>query len=368
MKQNWNKYDLLKLSLVNNIGIKRALKVIEEFSNFEDFKLNSKDYYSLLGEDSNIFQLDDLNKKYEYQLKYIENNSKVNSNRNYNIVSYFDGNYPNLLKEITDPPLILFTWGELKQLNSNAAAIVGTRKNSLYGKLTTEKIAEFLTQNKISIISGLAYGIDTIAHNHTIKNNGHTIAVIASGLDKLSPSTSIKNAEDIVEKGGAIISTFEFGKLAKPQYFLLRNRIICGVSKITIVVESAAKGGSLWTARFANDYNRDVFAVPGNINSEKSIGTNKLIKDNLAIMLNNVEDLLEVFELKTSPQTQMQTEISFQNPKWNQIYAQLSYEPVQIDELLNNIEIDMPMLLVNLLEMEFEGVIRQLPGKYYIKA
>lgn len=366
MKQNWNKYDLLKLSLVNNIGIKRALKVIEEFNNFEDFKLNSKDYYSLLGEESNIFQLDDLNKKFEQQLKFLDKNN--HSNRNYNIVSYFDDNYPVLLKEITDPPLILFTWGELKQLNSNAAAIVGTRKNSLYGKLTTEKLSEFLSIHKISVVSGLAYGIDTIAHNNTLKHNGHTIAVIASGLDKLSPSTSIKNAEEIVEKGGSIISTFEFGKLAKPQYFLLRNRIICGVSKITIVVESAAKGGSLWTARFANDYNRDVYAVPGNINSEKSIGTNKLIKENLAIMLNNAEELLDVFDLKTNPQTQIQTEMSFQNPKWNQIYAQLSYEPVQIDELLNNVEIDMPMLLVNLLEMEFEGVIRQLPGKYYIKA
>ncbi len=364
MKVNWSKLEILKLSLINNISTQNAIRIISTYSNFEDFS-QSSEYSKYLGNNSNLFQNDELQKKYDLQLEFLESKGK----RNYGFVTYYDDNYPKLLSEINEPPLVLYYFGNFNKITEKAAAVVGTRHNTLYGKLTTENLVQFLSNNQISVISGLAYGIDTIAHLNTIRNNGHTVAVIASGLDKLSPSTSVKNAESIVENGGAIITSFEFGRLAKPQYFLLRNRIICGMSKTTIVVESAKKGGSLWTARFANDYNREVFAIPGNINSEKSIGTNRLIKDNLANMLIDFDDLLEHYNIqKQNSINLIENVMEFENPNWKLIYDKLSYEPIQIDTLSNDLEMTMSMLLVNLLEMEFEGVIRQLPGKYYIKS
>jgi len=358
---NWSKEDILKLTLVKQVGTARALKIIDNYKNFDDFRHNSTDYNKYINKD-NLFSFDDLQQKYDYQLELLE------KNKDYNIVTYWDDNYPTLLKEITDPPLILYTWGKLKKIENNAVALVGTRKNSLYGKLVTEQLTQYLSLNNISVVSGLASGIDTLAHLNTIKNNGHTIAVIASGLDKLSPSLTVTHAHKIIESGGSIISNFEFGKPAIPPYFLLRNRIISGISKSVVIIESAIKGGSLWTARFGNDQNREIFAVPGNINSDKSKGTNKLIKDNLANMLIDFEDIL--ISLGMNPKNIFKLEekvIEFKKEEWKQIYNNLSFEPLHIDTLANEIEFEMPTLLFNLLEMEFEGIIRQLPGKYYIK-
>lgn len=358
---NWTKEDILKLTLVKQVGTTRALKNIENYKSFEDFRQNSTDYKKYISKE-NLFSYDELQLKYDTQLELLE------KNKDYNIVTYWDDNYPTLLREITDPPLILYTWGKLKKIENNVVAIVGTRKNSLYGKLVTEQLTQFLSLNNVSIISGLATGIDTLAHLNTIKNNGHTVAVIASGLDKLSPSTALSHAHNIIESGGSVVSNFEFGRLAKPQFFMLRNRIISGISKSVVIIESAIKGGSLWTARFGNDQNREIFAVPGNINSEKSKGTNKLIKDNLANMLIDFEDILISLGMNQKNIFKVEEKvIEFRKEEWKQIYNNLSFEPLHIDTLANEIEFEMPILLFNLLEMEFEGIIRQLPGKYYIK-
>lgn len=358
---NWSKEDILKLTLVKKVGTARALKIIDNYKNFEDFSKNSIDYKKYLSKE-NLFSYDELQQNFEYQLE------KLAKNKDYDIVTYWDDNYPKLLKEITDPPLIIYTWGKLKNIEDKSVAIVGTRKNSLYGKLITEQLTQFLALNQVSVISGLASGIDTLAHLNTIKNNGHTISVIASGLDKLSPSLAVTNAHKIIDSGGTIVSNFEFGKLARPQYFMLRNRIISGISKSVVIIESALKGGSLWTARFGNDQNREIFAVPGNINSEKSKGTNKLIKENLANMLIDFEDILISLGINQKNIFKLEEKvIEFKKDEWKQIYNNLSFEPLHIDNLANDIEIEMPILLFNLLEMEFEGIIRQLPGKYYIK-
>lgn len=363
MTPKWNNYDILKLSLTAKINFKKGQKIINDFKTFDDFKKNVKDYPLLQKVSENLFDKGEVDTKFDIQLKTLEKNKGK-----FNFITFQDENYPILLRHIDDPPLVIYHWGELKNFKEKAAAIVGTRQNTFYGQIATEKISEFLSKNGVSVVSGLANGIDSIAHNATVKAGGHTMAVIASGLDKLSPSLSVKNAEKIVDSGGTIMSTFEFGRTALPQFFLLRNRIICGMSKITIVVESDKKGGSLWTAKFANDYNRDVYAVPGEIRSAKSLGTNQLIKDNLAIILNNFDDLLTHFDISVSEKESSilpEKEI-YENPNWNIIVSKLSLEPIHIDTLSEVVGIEMPMLLVNLLEMEFDGVVRQLPGKYYI--
>lgn len=294
--------------------------------------------------------------------------SRIN-NTDLHIISYWDDSYPQLLKETTHPPIALFIWGRLPDNRSNIISIVGTRHSTSYGRLTAEKFASAFTAAGIIVCSGLANGIDTIAHLSTIESGGTTYAIIASGLDCIAPPHILKNAGKIVETGGSIISEYKFGTKALPAYFPQRNRIISGISKATLVVESGKTGGALITARFAFDQSREVFAVPGNISSEKSIGTNELIKKGLATPALSPASMLEDLGLISDSASlfSQPKAIKFNSIEEERIYYELSNEPKHIDEILQTMNIEISELLVKLLELEFKGVIRQLPGKYYIR-
>lgn len=194
------------------------------------------------------------------------------------IINIKDKEYPQILKNIYDPPINLYIKGNKEILNNNSIAIVGCREATEYGKKAAKYFAYNLSKKGINIVSGLAKGIDSYSHIGTFQNEGKTIAVIGNGLDMIYPSENIWIAKKILETGGAIISEYPLGTKPEKMNFPARNRIISGISKGIIVVEAKEKSGTLITVDFALEQGRDVYVVPGNINSVNSIGTNELIK------------------------------------------------------------------------------------------
>lgn len=199
--------------------------------------------------------------------------------------------YPILLKQIYDPPKCLYVMGNIEILNNPSIAIVGCREATEYGKKAATYFSYNLAKQNVTIVSGLARGIDSYSHIGTLKANGKTIAVIGSGLDIIYPKENEQLAKKIVEQGGAIISEYPLGTSPQKEHFPARNRIISGISQATLVIEAKEKSGSLITADFAMEQGKDVYSVPGNINSKNSVGTNNLIKDG-AIPVSKFSDIL----------------------------------------------------------------------------
>lgn len=364
--KKWTLSDLLTIILIKKLPYKIKYNIIENHDSLEHF-LNSPIDSKL----SNYFAQTELfnnSNNFEAQIDIANQEIDKANSHSTSIISLWDNEYPALLQKTAYPPLVLYVKGELQNSNSICISVVGTRKNSTYGKLCTEKFVEEFVKNNLVIVSGLAYGIDTIAHKTAFEKKGKTYAVIASGIDKLSPLDSKKNAEKILENRGAIISDYPMGTTALPAYFLQRNRIIAGISLATIVIESGYKGGSLNTARHAFDLGREVFAIPGNISSKKSEGTNILIKNEKATLATSPKDILNELGLGKGSQNEIKLEEnSIDNPEQQVIYELISIEPIHVDSISEKLDIDISHLLVNLLEMEFKGLIRQLPGKFYIR-
>ena len=361
LPNKWNLESLIALTYIKGMSYAEHRKIVERYSSYSEFISNA----------FNMKQGEFFADARQTNSQNIENAKKQVDfcyENQINIVSIFDENYPYLLKNIASPPTILFVRGKLQNSAAVSISVVGTRKCTTYGKLATEMFVSEFIKNDLIVTSGLAYGIDSLVHQAAIKNNGITYSVIASGIDKIFPQTSKRLADEIVETGGAIISEYKCGTAALQGYFPQRNRIISGISKATLVIESAIKGGSLITARFALDQGRDVFAVAGNITSEKSAGCNSLIRANTAAIAVSPQAMLQdlgLMELsfeKTRPK-----EISFNSKEEELIYNILSDEPIHIDSIPQLANLDISEVLVKLLEMEFNEQVKQLPGKYYIK-
>lgn len=365
LTKNWTKLDILTLSFYKSVNSSIIQQIVELYESYDEFK-NSElpSNLNLIFNQGELFQKNHQKPEYEAE-KQIE----ICEENNYKIVSFWDKEFPTYLKHIYLPPTFIYVKGELQEKDTNAIAIVGTRKCSSYGKIQTERFAEYFAQRNIIVVSGLAYGIDTFAHKATTKKGGKTYAVIASGLDCISPSSFAKNADEIVDSGGAIISIFKCKTKALPPYFLHRNRIISGISKGVIIVESKIKGGALNTARFARDQNREVYAIPGNLSSETSKGTNHLIAENLSKLALSPEYVLKDLGIEESTNISINDlpEIKFQTNTEKILYNALTYEPQHIDELINKTELDTAQVMVDLLNLEFRSLIRQIAGKNYYK-
>lgn len=355
--QYWHKEDILKLSLLRNVPYRLQKNVIENFTSFKEFRNNPPDWF--ISKYNALF--DKKNDEYNYE-NILDNLYK----KNIQFTTINEEDYPRNLKHIDYAPMVLYYKGILRN-DLKCIAIVGTRKNTLYGKIATEKIVAELVANKIAIVSGLAYGIDSIAHRETLKNEGITYAVVASGIDEISPQMSKELADKIVNSAGAIISEYPPGVKAKPQYFPQRNRIISGMSIALVVIESDIKGGSMITAKFAADQNREIFALPGNITSSKSTGCNKLIHDSLANAITSPYSILVDLGFENLDLKEKNQEIIIEDNLQKKIYEEISSEPMHIDELAEKLNTDVASLLVKLLELEFKGLARQLPGKYFIR-
>ncbi len=280
---------------------------------------------------------------------------------------YLDPDYPSRLKHYPDSPILLYSSGNVNYDAHRTVAIVGTRKPSPYGITQCEKLVEELQSYNATIISGLAYGIDTTAHRKAVERNIPTIGVLGNGLSKLYPATNRQLAHRMKEHGG-LVSEFTMEAAPDRENFPMRNRIISALSDITIVVESAIKGGSMITAIFANDQNKDVFAVPGKNTDAMSEGCNHLIKTNQAHLLSSVKDIAYImrWDQKEEPkQMELMLELT-DNEKT--IIEKLRKEEMGVDSLVYHTGLKLSEISAILLNLEFKGIVKPLPGKKYILA
>src|SRR5690606_3843056 len=269
------------------------------------------------------------------------------------------------LKNCLDSPLILFKKGNYEWKNKLFIGIVGTRKMTAYGKKFIEEFIEDLAGQNICFVSGLAYGCDIEAHRNCVKTQIPNLAVLAHGLNRISPSAHKKEAKEIQENG-ALITEYSTFHNAEPINFVLRNRIIAGLCDAVIVVESDVKGGALATANYANAYNREVFALPGRVDDKFSLGCNQLIQSNQAYLIRNSEDLLNYFNLKLNPKPVQKELFITLNEEEQMIYDHLLKNgKQQIDQL--SVQLGFPVFKLNgiLLNLELKEIIKPLPGKFF---
>jgi DNA processing protein len=283
------------------------------------------------------------------------------------VISFLDESYPQRLKHCDDAPVVLYKKG-LGSINpARCLSIVGTRNATREGKEFTEKLVEEIASTNVTVVSGLAYGIDIAAHKASLKNNIPTIGCLAHGLDRIYPKLHEKTAKEMLENG-ALITDFPVGTNPDRENFPKRNRIVAGMADATIVIEAAAKGGALITAELANGYNRDVFAVPGRVSDQYSEGCNNLIKYQKASMITSGKDVLrsmgwdDVADRKPQPQKKLLFNLTEDQER---VVAVLQQQTHTIDRLSVLAEMPMSKVATVLLELEFEGVVSTLPGKVY---
>lgn len=297
------------------------------------------------------------------------NEEKVHTvleNEQIHCISLHDPSYPTLLRTIYDPPLCLFVKGNIKAINP--VAVVGARNHTHYGKQVTEQIATDLSTARVSIVSGLALGIDGIAHRAALAAHGHTIAVLGGGIDAahIHPRTHVQLAERILACGGGLISEYPPGTKPTTFSFPKRNRIIAGLSLGTLVTEARKKSGALITADVALQEGREVFAVPHPITSEHGVGTNTLLQ-NGAHLVTHAHDILSVLDLHKPKQCDINTAPP-QDPTHMQIWEHLSAEPTHIDHLIRTVALPGQIISSNLVTMELEGYVSHLGGNQYIRS
>ena len=310
---------------------------------------------------SNVFE--------ESYLKLLEKLEKSNIK----VTTIFDENYPQNLKNIYDAPVILYYYGNMSESDRYSIGIVGTRTPSDYGRKVCRDLSKELANRGLPVVSGLAIGIDSIAHNSCLESGGITYAVLGSGVDNLYPPDN-KHLYERIKETGAVISEFEIGSKAEKVNFPRRNRVVSGISLGTLIVESRIKGGSLITAEFALDQNRELFAVPGNITAKNSDGCNNLIKKGYAKLVSSVDDIISEFNIQISDLVKTKSnKIPDNEQKEMNVFEQKIYnalndtEPTSIDKICELTELNISDCLVNLLTMEFKGLVSQLPGKYFLK-
>ncbi len=292
------------------------------------------------------------------------------------IVTRDDPEYPKNLREVYDPPIILYVRGTLSERDALAIAVVGSRRTTLYGQDMARKLAYQLGRVGVTVVSGLARGIDTAAHTGALQAKGRTVAVIGCGIDIVYPAENEKLANEIIEKGGAVVTEFPFGVKPDKQNFPMRNRIISGWSLGTVVVEANLKSGALITANQAAEQGRQVFAVPGRADSILSRGTNKLIKDG-AKLTEDAEDILGEFEYLLPKRATEQAEAASEgggtkpalvlSEMEEKVMAQVGQEETAIDEIIRASGLTTACVSATLLSLEMKRLVRQLPGKLYVR-
>lgn len=279
------------------------------------------------------------------------------------VVTFLCAEYPKTLLEIADPPPYLYLKGELRS-SETAVAMVGSRRASTYGMVTTRRLAAELAGHGITVVSGMARGVDTAAHRGALEGGGRSIGVLGCGVDVLYPPENRKLFEEMAEKG-ALVSEFPMGTLPLAENFPRRNRIISGLSRGVLVVEAMENSGSLITAQFALDQGRDVFAIPGNINCGTSRGTNRLIKQG-AKLVECVEDILEELPQRGGMAGGAAAVPDFGlTPPEAALYTLLAEAPLHIDEIIVRSALTVGDVSAILLRLELKGAIMQLPGKIF---
>ncbi len=283
------------------------------------------------------------------------------------IIVWSSSNYPKFLKEIPSPPPVLYVKGKILPVDEWAVAIVGTRRFTVYGRQIAQELAGALVRSNVTIVSGLARGIDAFAHQSALDSGGRTIAVLGSGLDNLYPAENRGLAERIIDGNGALISEFGLGTPPDAGNFPARNRIISGLSLGVVVVEAGIRSGALITSSFALEQDREVFAVPGNVNSPASQGTNRLIQQG-AKLVRSAEDVLEELNLTMVPQQAAVQQIVPDTAEEALLIEHLSQQPIHIDDLTRQAGIPSNLVGSTLTIMELKGMVIQVGGMNYVLA
>lgn len=291
------------------------------------------------------------------------------ANERIQILFYTDPDYPKRLKQILDAPPLIYFKGKTDLNNQKIVAIVGTRQATEYGKFVTGKIIEQLKPHKVLIVSGLAYGIDIHAHKMAIQHDLPTLGVMASGLNIVYPAIHKNIVYEMMSNGG-VLSEYPLDEAPEAHRFPARNRIIAGIADATIIVEAAERGGALITAEIANSYNKDVFAIPGDINNKYSAGCNNLIKSHKANLLTSVKDIEYIMNWEVNiDQDDLHKELTpedFADEEWKIIdVLKGSNSDLLLDDLSWKSQIPVNKLASFLLNLEFKGTIKSLPGKRY---
>jgi DNA processing protein len=365
--------DWIALNLVSGLGSRTAFQMLKHWGSpknifrarrkeLEEFRLKEDTLEIILGGETFA--------QAEAQFKKLIELGAV-------AITIADKSYPPLLKEIADPPLVLYTKGNIElALRQPAIAVIGARRSTSYGQFVTEMLTGELASRGITIVSGLARGIDTVAHRRSLELGGQTLAVMGNGLDQIYPKENVGLAKEI-ELAGGLLSELPLGAPPLPQNFPFRNRIISGMCFGVLVVEAAEKSGSLITARLAIEQNRDVFAVPGNITSPNSFGPNYLIKDG-AKLVQHWQDIVEELPLGIKSRLldkkkgeELQAELFDSTPlseNEQKVYSLMKLDQSQhIEDLATGSGLSPSQLLGALLELEVKDKIRQLPGKNFIR-
>lgn len=285
---------------------------------------------------------------------------------NISYIFYNDPAYPEMLRGIFDPPPGLFVRGAMPVADHLAVAIVGSRRPTPYGLAVAEKLASELAQAGVVVVSGMARGIDSSAHRGVLDAGGLTVAVLGCGVDVVYPRENRRLMEEIIA-GGTVISEYPLGSTPEPWHFPVRNRIISGISKAVVVVEAGERSGALITADCALEQGRDVLAVPGNISSPSSRGPNRLIKQG-ARLIEDADDIFEEIGVGSlfKPGNGRIRSLPPITDEEKTFYQLLSHEPVHLDELIVRSGLSAQEALAILMFLEIKGMVRQLPGKFYV--
>jgi len=353
--------------MVDGIGAITYQKLVAHFGNTEKIFSASK---------KELMEVDGMREKTANSIKSFRLEEEIKSELNQidrygvNILTINESKYPSNLKTIYDPPHVLYVKGQVIGNDAISLAVVGSRAPTTYGKLITEKICKKLGEAGMTIISGMARGIDSIAHKSAIAGGGRTIAVLGCGLSVTYPPENFKLMNDIINQG-AVISEFSMSTNPDKMNFPQRNRIISGLSLGTLIVEAAEKSGSLITARHAVEQGREVFAVPGSINSPKSKGTNRLIKSG-AKLVDNVEDIID--ELPSEVRSFLRPVKKENEESYNlmgderHIFSLISTDSQHIDTIIEHSNLPANIVSGILTKLELNGIIRQISGKMFIRS
>ncbi len=354
----------IALTLVPNIGDVRAKALVENFGTAEAiFKASKKQLENIEG----IGSVAANSIKNFTDFSFCENEIEFIQKNNIETLFINEPNYPQRLLNCYDSPTLLYYRGNADLNFSKIISIVGTRNNSDYGKITCEKLIEELAAQQVLVISGLAFGIDTIAHKAALKNNLKTVGVVAHGLDKIYPAQNKPLAKDMLLTGG-LLTDFMQGTNPDRQNFPRRNRIVAGICDALVVIESSKKGGSLITAELANSYNKDVFAIPGRVNDIRSEGCNYLIKNNKALLITCAEDLMHIMNWKENPKKiKKQRELFIELTPDEKIITDIlsQQDSIQIDQLYFKSGMSSSAVANALLMLEMQGVVTMMPGKVF---
>jgi DNA processing protein len=282
---------------------------------------------------------------------------------------FTDDDFPKRLKECADSPVMLYTKGIMDLNATRIVSIVGSRKSTSYGKKICEQVVDAFSSYNVLILSGMAYGIDICAHRASLKNNIATVGVLAHGLDNLYPAEHYNTSEKMLENGG-LASEFMSNTKMNPEYFPRRNRIVAGMADATIVIEATVKSGALITAELANSYDRDVFAVPGRLDDPSSEGCNLLIRANKAMLMMSAEDVIRAMnwdtETKKSKERQQVLFAHLSAEEETLVNILKQKEKAHVDDISIASGLAMSRISALLLNLEFSGVIKSLPGKVYV--